>query len=193
LLERLERRYDEWLWQQPGQTALVVPVPEAESLVGPLRREYTSSGAAGMPAHVTVLAPFAPVSELNADHERAVRELAADHDRFAFVLERVNRFPDGTVYLEPVPAEPFTGLIRAFAGRFPEHPPYMGAFPDPVPHLTVGREDDRCTTPLGETLSTRLPLAAEARAIALFQRAEDARWRQRTRFPLGARAMSRSA
>ena len=41
------------------ETAVVIRVPEAEPAIGAHRREHTPSGAEGMPAHVTILVPFA--------------------------------------------------------------------------------------------------------------------------------------
>ncbi len=40
--------------------AVLVTVPEAESLVAPLRERFDASTALGVPAHITVLFPFMP-------------------------------------------------------------------------------------------------------------------------------------
>lgn len=42
------------------RSAVIVPVPAAEPLVGPLRAELDSHAGIGVPAHVTVMAPFLP-------------------------------------------------------------------------------------------------------------------------------------
>ena len=39
------------------ESAVVIPVPEAEPLVGELRLEHDPAAAAGVPAHVTLLSP----------------------------------------------------------------------------------------------------------------------------------------
>jgi 2'-5' RNA ligase len=116
-----------------------VLVPEAEQAVGGWRARHTPDGAAGMPAHVTLLYPFAPEPDLDA-----VRSLAADAGPFAFTLHAVREWPDGVVYLEPEPAEPFLRLTRELVRRFPDHQPYDGAFTvdEVVPHCTVVRMDD---------------------------------------------------
>ena len=41
-------------------SAVVIPVPEAEAVVGPHRARLDPFAAWGVPAHVTVLAPFVP-------------------------------------------------------------------------------------------------------------------------------------
>ena len=48
-----------------GTTALLIPVPEAE----PVFRRWSGAriGVPGLPPHVTVLYPFMPESELDAD------------------------------------------------------------------------------------------------------------------------------
>ena len=50
---------------------------------------------------------------------------------------RENWSDGGTVYLAPSPAAPFRQLTHELFRRFPEHPPYGGAFDDVVPHLSV--------------------------------------------------------
>ena len=65
----MERRYRAWTWRLPGATAIVVPVPEAEAVVGDWRRLHTPSGAEGVPAHVTLLAPFIPAVRLDERSE----------------------------------------------------------------------------------------------------------------------------
>ncbi len=58
----------------PTQTAVIVPVPAAESLVGQYRRELDPADKWGVPAHVTVLYPFV---EPTAANESVVATLAS--------------------------------------------------------------------------------------------------------------------
>jgi len=185
VLDRLEQAYDSWLWHQPGRTALVVPVPEAEPIVGAWRRAHTPSGSAGMPAHVTMLVPFVPVRALTPTHEADAREVAAGRARFPFVLEHVERFEEGTLYLAPEPPDEFVALIRSFAERFPDYPPYGGAFAQPVPHLTIASSDDASVLARAQAaVEARLPIEAEAREVLLVERNRHGRWVSRTSFPL---------
>jgi hypothetical protein len=65
-----------------AKTAVVVRVPEAEPVIGRHRRAHTPSGADGMPAHVTVLVPFADSALLVAGMVRELRETLVDAHRF---------------------------------------------------------------------------------------------------------------
>ncbi|MDP9285790.1 MAG: 2'-5' RNA ligase family protein, partial [Actinomycetota bacterium] len=107
----------------PRRTALIVAVPEAEPHVAELRLAHDSSAALGVPAHITILFPFAPVDDVDED---AIGELLAARPAFDFELTSVEHFDDGVTYLAPVPAEPFAALTRAVAERWPAYPPYEG-------------------------------------------------------------------
>jgi 2'-5' RNA ligase len=160
----------------PRRTALIVAVPEAEAAVGALRLAHDASAALGVPAHITILFPFAPPDEVDED---ALREVLAPHPAFDFVLDRIERFPEGAVWLHPEPSEPFVALIDAVRGRWPEFPPYEGLHDEPIPHLTVSdgpREID-----------VALPISARASHVTLIEQEEPGgRWATRLRFPLTA-------
>ena len=160
----------------PWQTALIVPVPEAEPAVAELRLAHDGSAALGVPAHVTILVPFAPPDEVDED---AVANVLAPFERFAFTLDRVERFPEGVVWLHPEPSEPFSALTAAFVARWPEHPPYEGAHEVVIPHLTLSDED-----PIEVDLA--LPIACVAREVTLIELGQDGRWATRRRFDLAA-------
>ena len=74
------------------RTALIIEVPEAEPAVGALRLAHDSSAARGVPAHVTILSPFADGAVVD---EARLAELFARFPPFDFVLDRVERFEDG--------------------------------------------------------------------------------------------------
>lgn len=122
-----------------GHSVLQIPVPELDEFVRARTlhhdASYLSADAGFVHAHVTALAPF--VDELTDDVERRVAAIAADTAPFDFVLARMGRFPDGTLHLAPEPDGQFRVLTARLAAEFPEHPPYAGAFPDVVPHLTL--------------------------------------------------------
>jgi 2'-5' RNA ligase superfamily len=173
-------------WELPGSTALVVPVPEAERLVGRYRRLHTPSGSQGMPAHVTLVSPFVPASRFDRDREAATRTLIATAAGFEFSLVATRRF-ERTLYLAPEPAAPFVELIEALADSFPEYPPYAGTVTEIVPHVTVAQGDDELA--LGQfaaALEPSLPVACAAVEATLFERREDGRFHARVSFPFGA-------
>ena len=127
-----------------------------------------------MPAHVTILFPFLDAAELD---EAAIAELIAHFPAFDFELDRVERFSDGTTWLCPRPSAPFVDLTAAVWQRWPERPPYEGAFDEVIPHLTISE------TPLDVEL--QLPIAARARVVTLIEADEPSgRWVARLHLPL---------
>jgi hypothetical protein len=157
------------------RTALIVAVPEAEDAVADLRLQHDSSAALGVPAHVTILFPFLDAAAIDED---ALEEVLADHDAFDFELVSVETFDDGHVYLAPTRPERFVALTDSVWRRWPEHPPYEGAFETVVPHLTISEQPLDC--------DVELPIAARADAVTLIEEQADGRWLSRRRFSLRA-------
>jgi 2'-5' RNA ligase superfamily len=94
------------------------------------------------------------------------------------VLDRVEGFEEGVVWLHPNPAAPFEDLIAAVRPRWPEHPPYEGIHDEVIPHLTVSE------TPI--EVQVELPIACRAHEVTLIEQSEsDDRWSVRRVFPLG--------
>jgi 2'-5' RNA ligase len=156
------------------RTALIVPVPEAEAQVGELRLAHDSSAALGVSAHVTILFPFVDTDELD---DAAIADLISRFPAFDFELDRIEQFPDGTTWLRPAPSLPFVDLIAAVRQRWPETPPYEGAFDEVIPHLTISN------TPIHVQLE--LPIAARAREVMLIEEDEsNGRWSARLHLPL---------
>jgi len=58
-------------------SALIVPVPEVERLVGRYRAALDPAAAWGVPAHVTVVYPFLPPAQITDDVRRTVHEVVA--------------------------------------------------------------------------------------------------------------------
>jgi 2'-5' RNA ligase len=161
------------LASMPRRTALIVPVPEAESAVARLRLQHDPVARLGVPAHITIHFPFAPPELVD---EAAVAALVGTRPAFAYELASVDYFDDDVTYLAPSPARPFSELIEASTARWPEYPLYDGAFVDVIPHLTVGlaRLD----------LELPLPIACLAREVVLLEEGDDTRWSTRRRFLL---------
>jgi 2'-5' RNA ligase len=118
-----------------GDTALIVSVPIAAKVVGSWRQRYDASASEGVPAHITVVYPFLPVSQIGSARS-TIEGITASASPFDVVFERIERFP-GVTWLAPDPAEPFVELTRAFVDAFPDHRPHDGQFDEIVPHLTV--------------------------------------------------------
>lgn len=81
-----------------GRTALIVPVPEAEAAVSDVRLRHDSSASLGVPAHITVLSSFQDGLDVEEDE---LAELFGSFESFPFVLDRVERFRVGVVWLHP--------------------------------------------------------------------------------------------
>jgi len=157
------------------RTALIVVVPEAEPAVRELRLAHDWSAPLGVPAHITILFPFAAPADID---EAGVADVVSSIAAFDFELDRVERFADGAVWLHPEPSAPFSALTEAVWRRFPDYPPYGGVHDVLVPHLTVSYE------PIG--FDVELPIRATAREVTLIEEAADGRWSARRVFPMGA-------
>ena len=158
-----------------AHSLLMIPVPEAEDVVRPrLARRSPAHLPAGpegeevVVAHVTLLGPFADLAALDDGVLSELHTFFGDVVPFGFVLTGVSQFPEGATYLTPEPVAPFHQLTLELARRFPEYPPYEGAFDDVVPHLSVPLPDDEDPDALRHHLARRLPIRAYAREAVLY-------------------------
>ena len=169
---------------EPRSSALLVPVPEAEPLVAELRLAHDPAAAAGIPAHVTLLHPFAEPSSIGDQALEDLRTLFAASTPFRFQLLETRWFGEEVLYLAPEPAAPFVWMTERLVSRFPACTPYGGAFDEIVPHLTVAM---RGSGEMVAELRPGLPVDAVAAEILLMVEGADDRWSVRERFPLGKR------
>jgi hypothetical protein len=172
------------------ETALVIPVPEAELLVGAWRSQYASDAADGMWAHITLIYPFRDSAQIDAETMRGIERVVASFVSFPFTLATVEYFrsPSIVLYLAPEPAAPFQKLTLAFARIFPDAPPYGGAFDEIVPHATVADENDLETLATIEAdMGSRLPIKAIASEVELVELGPQG-WSLRKSFRLAAPA-----
>ncbi|WP_433265577.1 2'-5' RNA ligase family protein [Micromonospora vinacea] len=173
---------------EPTQTALIVPIPEAEEAVGRFRASLDQAAGWGVPAHVTVLYPFLPPQQIDEQVLAVLRDTIGGIPRFDIALTHVGWFGDTVVWLAPQPDRPFRQLTAAVWQQFPETPPYAGAHSDVVPHLTIGHDAAKPT--LGHaagTVSAHLPINAAIDRVRLIAGTPDVSpWRTVCEFPLGA-------
>ncbi len=169
------------------RTALIVPVPEAETAVGPWRTRLDTAASWGVPAHVTVLYPFLPPERIDDEVLAAVGSLVAGVRRFEVTFTHVDWFDQTVAWLAPRPPDPFRALTAAVWRRFPEVPPYEGVHTDSMPHLTIGHD-----APYGvlreaaDAVSAFLPIRASVGAVRLMRgSAEPGSWSTVAEFPLG--------
>jgi 2'-5' RNA ligase len=141
--------------------------------------------ARGLPLHVTVLVPFAPLEQLGGPERARIRRLLDRHPRFEFTLTRLERWPE-VLWLAPEPAAPLRALTDAVWAEFPDFPPYEGAFDEVIPHVTIaeGALSDDEVERLRTRVAALLPVRCRADDLTLLAEDEPGRWRERERFPL---------
>jgi hypothetical protein len=94
----------------------------------------------------------------------------------------IAQFPD-VVYLAPEPGEPFLRLTAAMATRWPEAPPYGGAYDEVIPHLTVAHTEDPTTiAAVRREIEPALPIVCCAKEAWLLTN-QEAQWTVEQRFP----------
>lgn len=168
------------------ETAVLLCVPEAESLVGAWRQKAVPSAAKGVPAHVTLLYPFLPASQVDAGVLAELEWFFSGVDAFPLRFDGVGEFAEqGVVYLEPGDQE-LAELTQALAVRWPECPPYAGRYDDLVPHLTaLHTSDEALRAQAAEALREGLPLQAVAAQAALWECDDHGLWSERATFDFG--------
>jgi 2'-5' RNA ligase len=169
-----------------GQTALIIEVDAAEAAASPWRTAYDPVATRGVPAHITVLFPFAPSDRLDRAVLERLTELATRTPVFDFDLTSVDEFP-GTVWLRPEPETPFTTLTHQIWSAFPDFPPYGGRFSEVHPHLTLASVDAEHQAALAarirEAMTPHLPIRCRADALSVFVSDDLDRWRREHRLP----------
>ena len=183
---------DEWLddrrtWLAarvlPDDSALYLEVPAADPLVSPHRLRWDGAGAV-VPAHVTVLYPFLDPAAISEEVHAALARIASDVAAFDVRFERVGRFTDA-VWLAPEPVGPIAALTDAVAARWPDHPPYGGAFDEVIHHLTVADgAPPEVLERLEIELADLLPISQPVRELVLAVRRRGT-WTERARYSLG--------
>ena len=153
-----------------GHTVLVVPIPELEAYVRARTLFYDASFLSADPAfvhsHLTLLGPWLPSP--SPGDLATVAAIVAGAPAFDYVLSQVAAFPDGLIHLEAEDPAPFAGLTRALVAAFPQCPPYGGAFPDPVPHVTLDRVEGEITVEsVRREIEASLPVHGRATRIDL--------------------------
>lgn len=170
---------------ESGTSAVLLCVPEAEPLVHAWRRSGDPSAARGVPAHVTLLAPFLPASAVDAGVLGELEWFFAGVDAFELVFSRLACFEPDVLYLDP-DGPALDQLAGALARRWPEAPPYGGKHERPHAHLTVVHADDGGLRSRAEAAVQRgLPLHARAEQAALWLCDDGGRWSEHTTFRFG--------
>jgi 2'-5' RNA ligase len=172
----------------PGsESALIVEVPDAEAAVGRYRAELDVNASLGIPAHITIVAPFLPVGRLGAAERDRLQRVFAAVSPFDFRLDRTGWFGTTVLWLGPEDPAPFRDLTDRVFAEFPDFPPFGGQFADVVPHLTIGLDCPAETLRRAELqIVPALPVTARASAVTMMaESSPGGRWHTVASFPLG--------
>jgi 2'-5' RNA ligase len=168
-------------------SAVVVAVPEAEPRVGALRAALDPHAALGVPAHVTIMAPFVPPADIDGSVLAALGEVFAAAPAFEVEFSTIGWFDDA-VWWAPEPAAPFAALTGAVSARFGMKP-YEGAHGDAItPHLTIGyRAPVEQLRAADAEVAAGPPVRATVRSALLMTGSRaPASWTTLAELPLGA-------
>ena len=168
-------------------TGLVIPATPTPAGLAAFRRRHIHHPGAVVPFHVTIAAPFLPLTEFGDDVRARLQRVATGLAPFDFVAGSICCFPTTSVlWLAPSPVAPFEACAEAVYEVFPGVRPVAG---QPTFHLTVGlgRAEDDMPHILGafrEGFEHRLPFRLRARHLDLYAEAGGG-YRRLARFPLG--------
>jgi 2'-5' RNA ligase len=165
-------------------SALLVTLPDADHAIRTWREIHDPSGRRGLPAHVTILVPFVPPRDLDDDVLDAVGRILGEIPAFDLALRKTARFFD-TLYLAPEPDAPLRAMTRALVARWPQCPPYGGAYPDPTPHVTVAHNrSEEVFAQVEAQVAEVLPIKTRVTQARLYVGSNDTGWEDVAGFPL---------
>jgi 2'-5' RNA ligase len=168
------------------ETALICNVPEAERYIARYRQRFDPSARRNVPAHVTILYPFMPPDQVDAEVIAMLGDIATSVPCFDYRLRETRRFPVA-LYLAPDPDRSFSALTDAVHSAFPDYPPFEGKFDVVVPHVTVAHGDEPQLCEIEVELRIALPAAgipAHCAELILIENSSG-RWETLRTFPLG--------
>lgn len=170
-----------------ARSALVALIGEADTALAGHRWRLDPRAAAGLTAHVTVLAPFLPPTAIDTTVIKRLDAALDGAPAFGCVFDQTRWFDLDCLWLAPVSEAPFRAMTERVCAEFPELRPYDGRRPV-VPHLTVGFSRASSVDDLriaAARLGRALPIRAQVRHLDLLVlEGARARWRPRARFEL---------
>ncbi|MCX2730469.1 2'-5' RNA ligase family protein [Saccharopolyspora sp. NFXS83] len=160
-------------------------MPGADAVLRAVGERFPGAVRTGFPAHITVLHPFLPLSDVD---DEVVAELAATFARrgplrveFA-VADEPRHFDEGFVALRLEPDGALRELTAELCARWGLRP-YGGAYGEPDPHLTVALDvAPEQARLIAEQAAGALPPPADLAEAWLV--VFDGAWSLRARLPL---------
>ena len=169
----------------PSGSALVIPLPAVDAVVGTWREALDPSAADGVPAHVTIHFPWVDKEAIDQVVLRDLQEMVAATAPFEVVFRRVGWFGREVLWLDPDPKEPFVTLAAESARRWPDYPQYEGRHVDLVPHVTVGFGPQDRLDAVAADLDKLLPVKDVVTHVWWITRSEPQSWVVRRVLELG--------
>lgn len=168
-----------------GRTALVIPVPEADPALAAVGSRYPGLVRDGLPAHLTVLYPWLPGTDVDDYARRSCAALAASVEPAEAVFREIGVHP-GMVFLRPADPGPADRLIAGARDRWPALPPYGGKYPDSPAHVTLalGELSPEEIAGVRELVEPLLPIRSPLAELRLVALGPDG-WLATDRWPLG--------
>jgi 2'-5' RNA ligase len=120
------------------KSAVIIPFPEVEDIVDVWRKDLDPSQLRGIPAHVTLLFPFANPAEMSNEILTVLEDYFSKVKAFTVTFDSTAWFDDRVIYLQPKPEHQFQIMTKQLLQSFPSYLPYGGKFAEPIPHLTLG-------------------------------------------------------
>jgi hypothetical protein len=152
-----------------AETALLIVCPAAEDAVEGLRLRFDRAAQFGVPAHVTITYPFKPCADLHEGDRAVLRTLMAGFAPFTLEGRRTGWFDDSVVFVALENPSAVVELTNAVTRRFPDFPPYRGAFDEVVPHLTVAHDQPHDVLLAAENdVISRLPFTMAVDRVELW-------------------------
>lgn len=168
---------------RPSEASALVIRVELPPALAALRLAHDDNAADGVPAHVTLLYPFADPVSIDDGVIEAVASIVGRHAAWSMILGERRRWPE-TLYVSVEPEGPVRALQAELAAAFPTLPLEGGAY-EFTPHVTIsegpGAHDPAVA---GDPAWSELPVTRSADAVELIQRGADGRWQVARRFPL---------
>ena len=155
-------------------------------MVGEHRLRMDSAARLGVPAHITVLFPFAAPDAIGDAELARLGETFAAVPAFTHTLVETAWFDSDVLWLRSDAEATFRELTRRTSAAFGDYPPYDGQFDDVQPHLTVADRFPLADMRAAEQdIRGALPITSKADAVTLLAEQESGRWEHAATFPLG--------
>jgi 2'-5' RNA ligase len=171
---------------RPLETAVVLVLEDAVPFDDVRRELAPDTELRGIPFHITLLYPFVARNELTDTILGELSSFFASRAPLEFSLTHLETFPS-VLYAAPEPSGLLRECMRALQARFPDHPPYGGAFAEVIPHATLaeGVEAESVRPAIEQQLGAHLPAQFRIEVATLLEEFTPGRWRERAYFAFG--------